>query len=100
MAQIKRELGCLARHHPAQRNQTFPARGRHQYLGLRQLETGEHIVEPLPMPQPLVAWLENFIATHHEEETFIKRQRDKLDLENEKFGQEPLEVIRERQKRH
>jgi len=63
------------------------------------LDSGEDIVEPLTMPEPLVAWLQRFVATHHEEEPFIKRKRDKLDIRNEKFGQEPVEHIRRRQRR-
>ena len=64
------------------------------------LDTGEDVVEPLAMPQPLVAWLERFVALHHEEETFIKRKRDKLDIRSEKFGQEPIESVRRRQRHH
>lgn len=64
------------------------------------LDTGEDLVEPLAMPEPLVAWLERFVALHHEEETFIKRKRDKLDIRSEKFGQEPIEAVRRRQRHH
>ena len=63
------------------------------------LDTGEDIVEPLAMPSSLVAWIERFVATHHEEETFIKRKRDKINVRDEKFGQEPLASIRQRQRR-
>jgi hypothetical protein len=63
------------------------------------LDSGEDIVEPLTMPKPLVAWIERFVATHHEEETFIKRKRDKLNIRDEKFGQESIESIRRRQRR-
>ena len=51
------------------------------------------------MPEPLIAWIQRFVAIHHEEEIFIKRKRDKLDIRNEKFGQEPIESIRRRQRR-
>jgi hypothetical protein len=64
------------------------------------LDSGEDLVEPIPMSPPLIAWLERFIGDHHEEEVFIKRKRDRLDIKNEKFGQEPLEVIRRRQRQH
>lgn len=64
------------------------------------LDSGEDIVEPLAMPEPLIAWIERFVAEHHEEETFIKRKRDRVDIRHEKFGQEPLEQIRRRQKHH
>jgi hypothetical protein len=64
------------------------------------LDSGEEIVEPLAMPEPLAAWLERFVATHHEEEVFIKRKRDKVDVLAEKFGQEPIDQVRRRQRRH
>jgi hypothetical protein len=63
------------------------------------LDSGEDIVEPITMPEPLLAWLTRFVAEHHEEEVFIKRKRDKLDIRNEKFGQESIERIRQRQRR-
>ena len=63
------------------------------------LDSGEDIVEAIPMTKPMIAWLERFIAEHHEEETFIKRQRDRVRLDIEKFGQEPLAVTRQRQRR-
>ncbi len=63
------------------------------------LDTGEDIVEAIPMSPSLIAWVERFIAEHHEEEVFIKRQRDRVRLDIEKFGQEPVTIIRQRQGR-
>jgi len=63
------------------------------------LDIGEDIVEAIPIADPLRAWLEDFVAAHHVEEKFIKRHRDKLDFTQEKFGQEPIDVVRHRQKR-
>ncbi|MEM6497768.1 MAG: DUF3305 domain-containing protein [Pseudomonadota bacterium] len=63
------------------------------------LDSGEDIVEAIPMIEPLIAWVERFIEEHHEEEVFIKRQRDKVRLEIEKFGQEPIALTRQRQRR-
>lgn len=63
------------------------------------LDTGEDVVEAIEMAPPLQVWLEDFVAAHHVEEKFIKRQRDRVDLAQEKFGQEPIELIRRRQKR-
>jgi len=40
-------------------------------------DTGEEIVEQVPMPDGLIAWINTFIQQHHEEEVFIKRKRDK-----------------------
>ncbi len=63
------------------------------------LDTGEEIVEAIAMIDPLVAWVERFVETHHQEEKFIKRQRDMVRLEVERFGQEPLVITRQRQGR-
>ncbi len=41
-------------------------------------DTGEEIVEQVPMPDGLIAWVHEFIKAHHEEdEAFVKRKRDK-----------------------
>lgn len=40
-------------------------------------DTGEEMVEKVPMPDGLVAWIRDFIALHHEDEVFIKRKRDR-----------------------
>ncbi len=63
------------------------------------LDTGEEIVEALPMVGPLAAWVQRFIDVHHREEEFIKRQRDRIRLDVEKFGQEPITAVRQRQRR-
>ncbi|MEO3416993.1 DUF3305 domain-containing protein [Roseovarius sp. CAU 1744] len=43
-------------------------------------DSGEEIVEKVPMPEGLVAWIRDFALTHHEEEAFRKRRRDKTDI--------------------
>ena len=49
------------------------------------------IVGTVAMPEPLVELLEAFVAEHHVEERFVKRQRQKHHREEEhKFGQEPV----------
>jgi len=63
------------------------------------LDTGEDIVEAIAMIAPLIAWVERFVETHHSEEKFIKRQRDRVRLDVERFGQEPVAVTRQRQRR-
>jgi hypothetical protein len=70
------------------------------YIVLREAETGEFpydvlmataspyeaqyyaggpddIVEKVPMTEGLIGWVNDFVQTHHEEEVFVKRQRDK-----------------------
>ena len=39
-------------------------------------DTGEEIVEKLPMPGGLIAWVRDFVEAHHEHEDFKKRRRD------------------------
>lgn len=63
------------------------------------LDTGEDIVEALPMNPTLLAWVNAFVESHHVEEKFIKRRRDRVDLKQEKFGQEPIAILRARTKR-
>jgi len=44
--------------------------------------------------------LEAFIAEHHVEEKFRKRKRDEVDITEEKFGKEPIHVVRQRMKKN
>jgi hypothetical protein len=39
------------------------------------LSSGDEIVEGVPMPAPVVAWLQAFVARHHVERPFVKRKR-------------------------
>ncbi|WP_269571743.1 DUF3305 domain-containing protein [Roseobacter sp. CCS2] len=51
-------------------------------------DSGEEIIEKVPMPPALRAWVEDFVEKHHQEETFIKRKRDKkrIDLRQDGIG--------------
>ena len=49
-------------------------------------ENGEDIVEKVPMPHGLVAWVRDFIEAFHEDEVFIKRKRDKKDVGQSQDG--------------
>lgn len=40
-------------------------------------DNGEDLVEKVPMPGGLIAWIRDFAVKHHEHEAFIKRRRDK-----------------------
>jgi hypothetical protein len=44
-------------------------------------EPGTDIVEQLPMPPSIVEHLSRFVAMHHVERVFMKRQRDRADPE-------------------
>lgn len=44
-------------------------------------ESGEDQVESLPMPAPLLAWLQTFCASHPPEPPMRKRRRDRLDVD-------------------
>ena len=41
------------------------------------LDSGESIVEAVPMPESLAAWIKEFVDLHYIEEPFKKRRRDK-----------------------
>ena len=51
-------------------------------------DTGEELVEKVPMPEGLVAWIRDYIEEHHEDEVFVKRRRDKsrIDLTENGIG--------------
>jgi len=51
-------------------------------------DTGEELVEKVPMPDGLIAWIRDYAALHHEDEVFIKRRRDKtrVDLKEDGIG--------------
>ncbi len=47
------------------------------YEGQDYLDSGDGLVELVPMPPGLVAWVADFVREHHVETPFIKRKRDK-----------------------
>jgi hypothetical protein len=51
-------------------------------------DSGEEIVEKVPMPPGLRAWVWDFVQTFHQEEEFKKRKRDKkrIDLQEDGIG--------------
>ncbi len=40
-------------------------------------DSGEELVEKVPMPPGLLAWVRDFALAHHHEEPFVKRRRDR-----------------------
>lgn len=53
------------------------------------LDSGEEIVDAVPMPDGLVGWVRDFCDTHHEEEVFVKRKRSDHRKEQDKFARRP-----------
>ena len=47
------------------------------YEGQDYADNGEDLVEKVPMPEGLIAWIRDFALAHFENEEFIKRRRDK-----------------------
>jgi Protein of unknown function (DUF3305) len=43
------------------------------------LESGDEIVEGVPMPEPVAAWVQAFVDRHHVVQPFVKRKRAKGD---------------------
>lgn len=47
------------------------------YEGQDYLDSGEGLIEAVPMPLGMIGWIMDFVQEHHVEEVFIKRKRDK-----------------------
>ncbi|MEX2475306.1 DUF3305 domain-containing protein [Marinobacter sp.] len=48
---------------------------------LDSLDSGESIVEPVPIPESLAAWIKEFIDMHYIAEPFKKRRRDNVHVD-------------------
>jgi hypothetical protein len=55
--------------------------------GEAMTEAGNDIVEPVPMPDAIREVIAAFVAEHHVERVFVKRKRDRANLEA--FGRKP-----------
>ena len=49
-------------------------------------DSGEEIVEAVPIPAGLVAWIREWVAFHHTEEKFVKRRRNNFDTDKSEDG--------------
>ena len=47
------------------------------YEGQDYLDSGDGLIEHVPMPVPLIAWVQDFVREHHVDEPFVKRKRDR-----------------------
>lgn len=53
-------------------------------------DAGDDIIEKVVMPEAVAAFIQAFVEEHHVEEKFIKRRRDRLNQEEQKFGKNPI----------
>ena len=60
------------------------------------LDCSEEQVDRLALPNDLAVWMEGFVEAHHVEQEFKKRRRDKVSVEEHKFGQESIVELRRR----
>ena len=54
--------------------------------GLDYQDSGEEMVEPVPMPPGLIAWVSEFVEAHHKEEPFVKRKRSPAEIGGDEGG--------------
>lgn len=47
------------------------------FEGQGYAESGEVLVERVPIPLPLISFIRDFVQAHHVEEAFVKRKRDR-----------------------
>ena len=55
-------------------------------------DSGEELVEKVAMPPGLVAWVQDFTDTHHEEEVFVKRHRDRIRTDRSEDGRGDIRI--------
>ncbi|MEP1611656.1 MAG: DUF3305 domain-containing protein [Roseobacter sp.] len=49
-------------------------------------DSSEEIVEKVPMPPGVLAWVRDFVDTYHVEEPFVKRRRNKQNIDRKDDG--------------
>jgi len=59
------------------------------------LDSGESIVEAVPIPDSLAAWIKEFIDMHYIEEPFQKRRRDKHRVDGVEDGKGDVRIRQE-----
>ncbi|WP_166267490.1 DUF3305 domain-containing protein [Marinobacter caseinilyticus] len=62
---------------------------------LDSLDSGESIVEPVPIPESLAAWIKEFIDMHYIEEPFKKRRRDEVRVDGVEDGKGDARIRQE-----
>lgn len=59
-------------------------------------DNGEDIVEKIPMPDGLIAWVRDFVEAYHTEEEFKKRRRDKVKVDAHVDGIGDPRIVQQR----
>ncbi|MBZ2169809.1 DUF3305 domain-containing protein [Marinobacter sp. F4216] len=59
------------------------------------LDSGESIVEAVPIPESMAAWIKEFIDMHYVEEPFKKRRRDKQRIDGNEDGKGDARIRQE-----
>lgn len=52
-------------------------------------DAGDELLEGVPIPEDVTAWIEDFVERHHVDEPFHKRKRKRYDPNKAGFGQQP-----------
>lgn len=55
-------------------------------------DTGEELIEKVPMPDGLIAWVRDFVMAHHEDEVFIKRRRKNARVDRKEDGKGDVRI--------
>lgn len=66
------------------------------YLAQDFEDSAEDIVERVVMPEEIRDAIMDFTDTYHVDEPFLKRRRDKVKIDEQKFGKEPIFMDRQR----
>lgn len=53
------------------------------------LDSGEELVEPVIMPEGVVAFVQSYVEAHHVDEVFQKRKRKRYETGDERFAPRP-----------
>jgi hypothetical protein len=56
------------------------------YEGQDYMDSGDGLIELVPMPAGLAGWVQEFCDRHHVEEAFVKRKRDKARIDKSEDG--------------
>lgn len=62
---------------------------------LDALDSGESIVEAVPIPESLAAWVKEFVDMHYVDEPFKKRRRDEVRVDGSEDGKGDARIRQE-----